>query len=202
MLKPKQKIYLFFKRIIDIFGSLLGIIILSPLLLLCFLITTCTSKGGPFFIQERLGRHKKIFHMIKFRSMKKDAKQVAPADMTIEEQQSMVTGWGRFMRKTSIDEIPQLFNILAGSMSFIGPRPSQTAEHEEELVLARESFVPNAYEVKPGLSGYAQIHMKREHDVMEKAREDSFYVQHMNFCFDAQIFVYSFLFAFGFVKGR
>jgi len=114
----------------------------------------------------------------------------------------MVTGWGKFMRKTSLDEIPQLFNILSGSMSFIGPRPSQNIDHEKELVLARESFVPNAYEVKPGLSGYAQIHMKREHDVMEKAKEDSYYVQHFNFWFDAQIFVYSFFLAFGFVKGR
>jgi Sugar transferases involved in lipopolysaccharide synthesis len=202
MLKPKQKTYLVFKRIIDVFGSLLGIIVLSPIILLTSIITSCTSKGGPFFIQERLGRHKIVFHMIKFRSMKKDAKQVAPADMTVEEQQSMVTGWGKFIRKTSIDEIPQLFNILAGSMSFIGPRPSQTEEHEKELVLARESFVPNAYEVKPGLSGYAQIHMKREHDVIEKAREDSYYVQHMNFWFDASIFIYSFFLAFGFVKGR
>ena len=82
MLKPKQKTYLVFKRIIDIFGSLLGIIVLSPIILLTLIITSCTSKGGPFFIQERLGRHKKVFHMIKFRSMKKDAKQVAPADMS------------------------------------------------------------------------------------------------------------------------
>ena len=104
MLKPKQKTYLVFKRIIDIFGSLLGIIILSPIILLTLIITSCTSKGGPFFIQERLGRHKKIFRMIKFRSMKKDAKQVAPADMTIEEQQSMVTGWGKFMEMTYFEK--------------------------------------------------------------------------------------------------
>jgi O-antigen biosynthesis protein WbqP len=140
--------------------------------------------------------------MIKFRSMRKDAKQIPPADMTIEEQQSMVTEWGKFMRKTSIDEIPQLFNILAGSMSFIGPRPSQTEIHEADLVQARDSFLPSAYEVKPGLSGYAQIHLKRDHDINKKAELDSYYVQHMSLWFDVQIFVYSFLFAFGFVKGR
>src|SRR5574344_2319432 len=76
MLRKNQKVYLFFKRVIDIFGSVLGIIVLSPLLIICFLITTCTSKGGPFFIQERLGRNKKIFQMIKFRSMRVGAKQV------------------------------------------------------------------------------------------------------------------------------
>jgi O-antigen biosynthesis protein WbqP len=130
------------------------------------------------------------------------AKQVPPEDMSVEEQQSMVTGWGKFMRKTSIDEIPQLFNILAGSMSFIGPRPSQTETYEASLVQARESFIPSAYEVKPGLSGYAQIHLKRDHDINKKAELDSYYVRHMSLWFDTKIFVYSFLFAFGFVKGR
>jgi O-antigen biosynthesis protein WbqP len=202
MLRKKQKAYLVLKRAIDIFGSLLGIVVLSPLLIICFLVTTCTSKGGPFFVQERLGKHKKIFHMIKFRSMRKDAKQIPPEDMSVEEQQSMVTGWGKFMRKTSIDETPQLFNILAGSMSFIGPRPSQTETYEANLVHARESFIPSAYEVKPGLSGYAQIHLKRDHDINKKAELDSYYVQHMSLWFDTKIFIYSFLFAVGFVKGR
>jgi len=201
MLKPRQKTYLVFKRIIDIFGSLLGIIVLSPIILLTLIITSCTSKGGPFFIQERLGRHKKVFHMIKFRSMKVGVKQVGQEELTIEEQRSMTTRWGHFMRITSIDEIPQLFNILAGSMSFIGPRPGMIT-NGDGLIRARESFVPNAYEVKPGLSGYAQIHMKRDPNVVEKAREDSYYVQHMNFWFDASIFIYSFFLAFGFVKGR
>jgi O-antigen biosynthesis protein WbqP len=140
--------------------------------------------------------------MIKFRSMRQDAKQIAPEHMSIEEQQSMVTPWGKFIRKTSIDEIPQLFNILTGSMSFIGPRPSQTEKYEGDLVAMRESYVPSAYEVKPGMSGYAQIHMKREHNIVEKARLDSYYVQKMSLWFDAKIFLYSFLFAVGFVKGR
>jgi O-antigen biosynthesis protein WbqP len=201
MLRKNQKAYLILKRAIDIFGSLLGIIVLSPLLIICFLITTCTSKGGPFFVQERLGRHKKTFHMIKFRSMRKGVKQVGQEELTIEDQKAMTTPWGRFMRKTSIDEIPQLFNILAGSMSFIGPRPGMVT-NSDGLIRARDSFIPTAYEVKPGLSGYAQIHMKRDPDPMEKAKEDSFYVQHMSLWFDTKIFIYSFLFAVGFVKGR
>lgn len=202
MLRRSQKLYLVLKRTIDIFGSLLGIAVLSPLIILCIIITSCTSKGGAFFIQERLGKHKTVFRMIKFRSMRMDAKQIAPEHMSIEEQQSMVTPWGKFIRKTSIDEIPQLFNILIGNMSFIGPRPSQTEEYEGDLVAMRESYVPSAYEVRPGLSGYAQIHMKREHDISEKARLDSYYVQKMSFWFDLKIFLYSFLFAFGAVKGR
>lgn len=133
--------------------------------------------------------------------MRFDAPQLGQEDLTIDEQKSMTTKWGSFMRKVSIDEIPQLFNILAGSMSFIGPRPGM-AENADALIAARESFIPSAYEVKPGLSGYAQIHMKRNPDPMEKAREDSYYVRHMSFWLDAQIFIYSFLFAFGIVKGR
>jgi lipopolysaccharide/colanic/teichoic acid biosynthesis glycosyltransferase len=201
MQAKKKNGYLFLKRTIDIFGSLLGICVLSPLIILCTIITSCTSLGGPFFIQERLGRNKKTFHMIKFRSMKKGVKQIGQENLTIEEQKRMTTVWGRFMRMTSIDEIPQLFNILAGSMSFIGPRPGMVT-NGDGLIRARDSFVPSAYEVKPGLSGYAQIHMKRNPDVTEKAREDSYYVQHMNLWFDTKIFVYSFLFAFGVVKGR
>lgn len=202
MLTKHQKAYLVFKRCIDIFGSFLGIMLLSPLLLLCMLITKLTSKGPIFFKQPRLGRHKKVFILIKFRSMKTDAPQIPPADMTEEQQRSLTTPWGEFMRKTSIDEIPQLFNIFVGDMAFIGPRPSQTEDHEGNLVRARESFVPSAYEVKPGLSGYAQIRMKRDHDINEKAAEDSYYVKHMSFWLDAKIFIYSFLFSFGIVKGR
>lgn len=201
MLRKSQQHYLILKRAIDIFGSFLGIVVLSPLIILCIIITSCTSKGGPFFIQERLGKHKIVFRMIKFRSMRKGVKQVGQEGLSLEEQRAMTTAWGRFMRKTSIDEIPQLFNILAGSMSFIGPRPGMIT-NSDGLILARESYVPNAYEVKPGLSGYAQIHMKRDSDVNEKGREDSYYVQHMNLWFDTKIFVYSFLFAFGIVRGR
>lgn len=139
--------------------------------------------------------------MIKFRSMRIGVKQIGQENLNEKEQASMTTSWGRFMRKTSIDEIPQLFNILAGSMSFIGPRPGMI-ENGNELIKARESFLPSAYEVKPGLSGYAQIHMKRNPNVIEKAKEDSYYVRKMSFLLDCKIFIYSLLFAFGVVQGR
>jgi lipopolysaccharide/colanic/teichoic acid biosynthesis glycosyltransferase len=202
VLTKKQKAYLVLKRAIDIFGSLLGIILLSPLLLLCAFLTKVTSKGPIFFRQKRLGKNKAPFILFKFRSMRADAKQVAPSDISSAEQKSMETKWGSIMRKTSVDEIPQLFNILAGNMSFIGPRPSQDASVEGGLVQARDSFVPSPYLVKPGLSGLAQISMKRDHDVLQKAKFDSQYVQRLSFGLDLKLFVLSILVLFGFNRGR
>ena len=115
------------------------------------------TKFHPFFVQERIGKNKKVFKLIKFRSMRLDADpNLAPSDMNAEHQQSMETGFGKFLRKTSIDETLQLFNILAGQMGFIGPRPG-AAHNEEELIAARESYTPSAFDVRPGMSGYAQV---------------------------------------------
>jgi O-antigen biosynthesis protein WbqP len=202
MLTKSQKIYLFFKRLIDIFGSTLGLLILSPLMIILTILTKLTSKGPVFFRQKRLGKNKKPFTLLKFRSMRTDARQVPPDEMTIEEQQAMVTGWGKFIRKTSLDELPQLFNIFAGHMSFIGPRPSQDVEHERELVLERDSYIPSAYLVKPGLSGFSQVYLRRNHFYKDKAYWDSWYVQHMSLWLDFKIFVWSFLCLFGYEKGR
>lgn len=198
----RQKIYLFFKRVIDIFGSVLGLIVLSPTLLICGIVTKCSSKGPILFRQERVGFHEKAFKLMKFRSMRTDAPQIPPEQMTVEFQQSLITPWGKFMRKTSLDEIPQLFNILAGHMSFIGPRPGQTAEHEADLIEARKSYAPSAYEVKPGISGMAQIYMHRDHDPQKKAMYDSEYVEKLSFWLDLKLFVMSFLVIFGLFKGR
>lgn len=153
-----------------------------------------------FFKQDRLGIHEKPFKIIKFRSMKIDAPQLGAEDMTPEQQKNLTTGWGEFMRKTSLDEIPQLFNILKGDMSFVGPRPCMA--ETEDLTAARESFVPCAYDVKPGLSGYAQIHLHREHDIEKKARDDSYYVAHISVWLDIKIFIASFFVLFGSTKGR
>ncbi len=198
-LTKRQRAYLVLKRAIDIVGSALGIIILSPLLLTVAIVTKLTSKGPVFFRQERAGKNLKTFRIYKFRSMVYNAPNIAVEDMTVEKQQSMVTPWGKFLRKTSIDEFPQLFNIFVGDMSFIGPRPSMLGT---KLIEERLSFVPSAYEVKPGLSGYSQIHLRRSHDIMDKAKSDSYYVSHMTFWFDLKIFVYSFFVLLGFAKGR
>ena len=202
-MKTSQKIYLPFKRLIGIVGSLIGIIFCFSLLWWWIIpVNAIVTKGHLFFVQERYGEHKKVFKMIKFRSMKIDANpNLAPSDMDENTQKSMDTGFGKFLRKTSIDETPQLLNIFVGQMAFIGPRPG-SAHNEEDLVQCRESYTPNAYDVKPGISGYAQIKMKREHDPELKAKWDSEYVRRLGFFFDCGVFFYTILKLFGAVKGR
>jgi O-antigen biosynthesis protein WbqP len=201
MLTKSQEFYLFLKRLIDIFGSTLGLLLLSPLMIVLAIMTKLTSKGPVFFRQKRLGRHEKPFTLLKFRSMRTDAIQAGQENLTNEQHEMMVTKWGRFIRKTSLDELPQLFNIFAGHMSFIGPRPGMV-ENDAKLLQCRRSFIPTAYAVKPGLSGYSQIYLRRNPDPVAKARNDSWYVQHMSFWLDFKIFVWSFLCLFGFEKGR
>lgn len=202
-LKTHQKIYLPFKRLIGIFGSLVGIIVCFVFLWWWVLpINLIVTKGHPFFFHERYGKHKKVFKLVKFRSMKLDANpNLAPSDMSEETQKNMDTKFGIFLRKTSIDETLQLFNILFGQMAFIGPRPG-SAHNEEFLRECREKYTPNAYDVKPGISGYAQIKMKREHDPEFKALWDSRYVERMSFWFDTGLFIYTILKIFGVAKGR
>ena len=189
-MRTSQKIYLPLKRLIAIVGSLVGILVCFVLLWWWVIpVNAIVTRGHPFFVQERLGKHKKVFKLIKFRSMRVDANpNLAPSDMNVDTQRSMETGFGKFMRKTSIDETPQLFNILLGKMAFIGPRPG-AAHNEEHLIECREKFVPNAYEVRPGLGGYSQLKMHRDHDPEEKARLDSEYVKKMNLWLDIKIFV-------------
>ena len=202
-MKKSQKVYLPFKRLIGIFGSLVGIIVCFVFLWWWIIpVNAIVTRGHPFFVQERYGKHKKVFKMIKFRSMRLDANpNLAPSDMNEDNQKSMETRFGRFLRKTSIDETPQLLNIFVGQMAFIGPRPG-SAHNEKFLRECREKYTPNAYDVKPGLSGYAQIKMKREHDPEFKALWDSRYVERISFWFDTKIFVYTILKLFGAVRGR
>lgn len=202
-MKTSQRIYLPFKRLIGILGSFVGIIVCFVFLWWWVIpVNAIVTRGHPFFVQERYGKNKKIFKMIKFRSMKMDADpNLAPSDMGEKKQKSMETKFGAFLRKTSIDETPQLLNIFIGQMAFIGPRPG-SAHNEEHLRECREKYTPSAFDVKPGISGYAQIKMKREHDPEFKAEWDSKYVERMSLWFDIGIFGYTILKIFGAVKGR
>ena len=130
--RTSQKIYLPFKRFCDIFVSLLAIILLSWLLIIAAIITKCSSKGPVLFKQKRIGKDERLFTVYKFRSMRIDAPQVATSELAVGEQKDLTTKWGRIMRKTSIDELPQLFNILFGQMSFVGPRPGQALPAKEK----------------------------------------------------------------------
>ena len=194
----KKKTFLFFKRVFDILFSIFAITLCLPLLWWWIaIINLFVTKGHPFFAPERLGKHKKVFRMFKFRSMKYDAPVIPPYEMTDEQRDEYETGFGKFLRKTSLDETPQFINVLIGNMSIVGPRPG-AKEHEDILIKARESYTPNAYQVRPGLTGYSQVYMKRQHDAMSKAWFDSEYIKKMSVIVDIKIMLHTFLF----IKGR
>ena len=135
-------------RIFDIVFSFLGLLILSPLILL-LLIFGVLDTGSPLFRQERVGMNQKPFQLLKFRSMHVNTQTVA----THLVQVSAITKWGSFLRKSKLDELPQLFNVLMGDMSFVGPRPN--LYNQDELLFYRERF--NVYDVRPGITGVSQI---------------------------------------------
>lgn len=130
--------------------------------------------------------------------MRIDAPIIPPYEMSKEEIESYENKFGKFLRKTSLDETLQFINVFIGQMSIVGPRPG-AAQDEEMLVTARESYTPSAFEVRPGITGYSQVYMKRQHDVMSKAWFDSEYVKKMSFILDLKIIIHTFLFIF---KGK
>ena len=189
-MQKSQKAYLVFKRLLDIIISIIGIFVCLALLWWwIFIINVFVTKGHPFFRQKRYGYKKKVFNILKFRTMKLDAdSNLPPSKMSGKEQYDMMTGFGHFLRKTQLDETLQLFSILIGQMSFVGPRPG-AAINEDELVKAREQYSPNAYDVKPGLTGLSQIELKDKHNPLVKAEKDSEYAQNISFGLDIKIFI-------------
>lgn len=181
-LSTRQKIYLPFKRVFDIFLSLLSIIVFSPLYILIAIIIKCSSKGPVFFKQERIGKNKKHFKILKFRTMRIDTPKDVPTHM-LESPGQYITGIGKFLRKTSLDEIPQAFNILAGQMSIIGPRPA--LYNQDDLVEERDKY--HANEIRPGLSGWAQCNGRDTLPISEKAKFDGEYVKRFNVWLDIGI---------------
>ena len=201
-MKKSQKFYLIIKRIIGIVGSFVGIIFCFSLFWWWVFIINCfVTKGHPIYIQQRIGKHKKVFGLLKFRSMRLDAPEVPPNEFTDELRDSMETKFGKFLRKTSMDETLQLFNIFIGQMAFIGPRPG-AAKNENYLIEYREKFTPNAFDVRPGLGGLAQMKMKRDHNPEEKAKYDHEYVLNLSFWNDIKIFVGTVLKLFGSNSGK
>lgn len=175
---------LFLKRWIDIFVSGMGILVLSPFFFIICLLVKLDSEGPVFFRQKRLTRNKKMFNVLKFRTMYVDApNECATSDL--EDAEKYITRLGRFLRRTSLDEIPQLFNIFTGKMSLVGPRP--ILYNEEDLHAWRDKFGANL--VRPGLTGWAQINGRDELTNEEKARYDGEYVHRMGFLFDCRIFI-------------
>ena len=171
------------KRVIAIVMSLCGIICLSWLYLLIVIAIKTDSPGPVFFRQKRVGIHKKHFQILKFRTMRIDTPHDMPTHM-LENPDQYITKVGHFLRKTSLDELPQLFNILAGDMAVIGPRPALW--NQSDLIAERDKYGAN--DVRPGLTGWAQIHGRDELEINLKAELDGYYVQHMSFWMDVKCF--------------
>lgn len=176
--------YLIMKRIIDIFLSLVAIIILLPFFLIFSIIIKIESPGAILFRQKRIGKDKKNFVIYKFRTMRTDTPKDMPTHM-LKNAESYITKFGNIMRKTSIDELPQLINILKGDMSIIGPRPALW--NQEDLIAERDKYKAN--DIRPGLTGWAQINGRDELTIPEKARFDGEYVKKVSFLFDMKIFL-------------
>ncbi|MGD2035699.1 MAG: sugar transferase [Bacteroidales bacterium] len=180
----------FFKHFIDWFLALLALIFLSPLFIIVALLIKLDSKGPVFFLQERLGRHGKVFKIIKFRSMVKDM-NVPVGSQKIVESDSRITRVGRIIRKTSIDELPQIINILKGEMSFIGPRPPVTTHPKPYNEY--NDFEKRRFLVRPGLSGLVQVKQREINDWDKNIPVDVEYVKIYSFRYDLKLFLRSFL---------
>ena len=199
-LKTSQKIYLPFKRLIGIFGSIVGIIVCFVLLWWWVIpVNTIVTKGHPFFNRHRIGKNGKAFVCFKLRSMKLDTDPHLSS--TSGDHSDKITGFGKFLRITSIDETVQLFNILFGQMAFIGPRPLIDVNDEDVITINKRKENGSIY-LRPGLSGYAQIHKRAELDPTEKAQYDYEYLTRFSLWFDTKIFAYTVLKAMGAAKGK
>lgn len=173
----------YIKRLIDIILSLLGLTAASWLYLIIMIAIMIDDPGPVFFTQKRVGKGKRYFQLVKFRSMKMSTPHDIPTHLLINPNQ-YITRVGRFLRKTSLDEIPQLWNILKGNMSVIGPRPALWNQYD----LIEERDKHGANDIRPGLSGWAQICGRDELEIEEKAKLDGEYVQKMSFLFDCRCF--------------
>lgn len=171
------------KRVIDWVLSLCAIVVLLPLLALLALCVKFSSPGPVLFCQKRVGKGKTYFQIYKFRSMRTDTPKDMPTHL-LENPDAFITPIGHFLRKTSLDELPQLFNIFKGEMSIIGPRPALW--NQDDLIAERDKYGAN--DCVPGLTGYAQIHGRDELPIPKKAELDGYYVQHLSFGLDVKIF--------------
>ena len=173
----------FFKRLIDIICSFFGILFLGIPMLVIAIIIKIEDPGPAFFKQKRVGIHKKHFMLIKFRSMKMNTPHDVPTHL-LENPEQYILKSGKFLRKSSLDELPQLFNIFAGQMSIIGPRPALWNQYD--LIEERDKYGAN--DVLPGLTGWAQINGRDELEIPVKAKLDGEYVEKLSFGFDLKCF--------------
>ena len=172
-----------FKRLIDIILSGCGIIVLAPVYLILALAIKIDDPGPIFFRQKRVGIHKTHFNILKFRTMKMETPRDMPTHL-LENPEQYITRVGKILRKTSVDELPQIFQIFTGKMSIIGPRPALWNQYD--LIAERDKYGAN--DVRPGLTGWAQINGRDELPIDVKARLDGEYVERISFLFDCKCF--------------
>lgn len=183
-MKRGTSMYLKIKRLIDIFISIMSIILLSPLFVALIIAIKMDSKGPVFFKQKRLGQGKKHFMILKFRTMKIDTPANTPTHL-LQNPDRWITRVGKVLRKTSLDELPQIFNILMGDMSIVGPRPALWNQYD--LISERDKYGAN--DVPVGLTGWAQINGRDELSIEQKAKLDGEYAKKIGFIMDIRCIV-------------
>ena len=171
------------KPLIDITAAFIGSIVLLPLFILLVIAIKLDSRGPMLFKQKRVGKNKKLFNIYKFRTMRTDTPHDMPTHL-LEDPDRYITRVGRFLRKTSLDELPQIFNILSGQMSIVGPRPALW--NQDDLIAERDKYGANA--LKPGLTGWAQVNGRDELEITQKAALDGEYAKRIGLWFDIRIF--------------
>lgn len=174
----------FLKRVFDIVLAFIALILLSWLFVILIVWIKCDSKGPVLFKQKRVGIHKKHFNILKFRTMRIDTPKDMPTHM-LKNPEQYITKAGKFLRKTSLDELPQIFNILKGDMAIVGPRPALWNQYD--LIEERDKYGAN--DILPGLTGWAQINGRDELEIPVKARLDGEYVEKMGFAMDVKCFL-------------
>lgn len=176
--------YKIIKRILDFLVSLFAIVALSPVFAITAIAVKADSKGPVLFVQKRIGKDKKHFNMYKFRSMRTDTPHDMPTHL-LNDPDAFITKVGKFLRKSSLDELPQLLNILKGDMSIVGPRPALW--NQDDLIAERDKY--NANSIRPGLTGWAQVNGRDELEIPVKAKFDGEYVEKMSLLFDIKCIV-------------
>ncbi len=190
----------FLKPIIDFVLAVIGIFLLSPLFLVLIIMIKIESKGPIFFTQKRVGKNKKHFKILKFRTMKIDTPKDCPTHL-LENPEQYITRVGKFLRKTSLDELPQFFNLLFFQMSIVGPRPALW--NQFDLIDERDKYGAN--NIMPGITGWAQVNGRDELEIPLKAKFDGEYVEKMSFFFDVKclfLTVYKVLISDGVKEGK
>lgn len=174
----------YIKRGIDFLLSLIGLIVLAIVFIGIAILIKTTSKGPVFFKQKRVGKNKKYFNILKFRTMRIDTPKDCPTHLLSNPDQ-YITPIGKFLRKTSLDELPQILNILKGDMSIVGPRPALWNQYD--LIEERDKY--HANDIYPGLTGWAQVNGRDELEIPVKAKLDGEYVEKLSFMFDVKCFI-------------